>query len=590
MKRKIAGLLIFCVFILYPFSISQPKSENSFTLLWQQPKELINSDREDGLSRILKLENGEIWMVWMSNRDGNNEIYLKKQLRNDKWTDTINLTNNPSDDRMPFLFQDNSGHVWLLWTTDRKGNFDIYYQIYSNGKWSTPKPLSFSGHWDEYATGCLTKSGTIWIAWNSYQQENDDIYYSYKDGKSWGGPVRVTKDKAEDRFPFVFQSNDGKIWIFWSSDRDGNWEIYFKRYSPPRSLETKEPVRFTFDTSIDSTPYVIQTEDNRLWVFWTSDKGGGSIYYRYSDNGEVWSDPEKLESLRGYIIPSAIETEDHGILVTATKKSGNHYSIYTICSEFGEEKATLSIESSPSSSVYINDSYKGETPLDLKLEKGEYIVRIEKENYEIYTKTVTLSSGESESVFVELTKITPPPTTLSPTTVPRHTTSPPTTKLPTTSLTTTAPPTTSLYTPPSSQSSSFVYIGVFAGIIILLLVIYQMTRKKPEKIEEKEIEKEEPKKEVIIEKPSEHCPFCGKLIPEDSKVCPYCKKDLEITPELKSLLDEEKKWKEELERLKTNKSKLEEKIYEEKYNEIMGKLVDIKDKIIKEKMKGGKKK
>jgi len=470
MKRKIAGLLIFCVFILYPFSISQPKSENSFTLLWQQPKELINSDREDGLSRILKLENGEIWMVWMSNRDGNNEIYLKKQLRNDKWTDTINLTNNPSDDRMPFLFQDNSGHVWLLWTTDRKGNFDIYYQIYSNGKWSTPKPLSFSGHWDEYATGCLTKSGTIWIAWNSYQQENDDIYYSYKDGKSWGGPVRVTK-----------------------------------RYSPPRSLETKEPVRFTFDTSIDSTPYVIQTEDNRLWVFWTSDKGGGSIYYRYSDNGEVWSDPEKLESLRGYIIPSAIETEDHGILVTATKKSGNHYSIYTICSEFGEEKATLSIESSPSSSVYINDSYKGETPLDLKLEKGEYIVRIEKENYEIYTKTVTLSSGESESVFVELTKITPPPTTLSPTTVPRHTTSPPTTKLPTTSLTTTAPPTTSLYTPPSSQSSSFVYIGVFAGIIILLLVIYQMTRKKPEKIEEKEIEKEEPKKEVIIEKPSEHC-------------------------------------------------------------------------------------
>jgi len=57
-----------------------------------------------------------------------------------------------------------------------------------------------------------------------------------------------------------------------------------------------------------------------------------------------------------------------------------------------------------------------------------------------------------------------------------------------------------------------------------------------------------------------------------------------------TVLDEEKKWKEELERLKTNKSKLEEKIYEEKYNEIMGKLVDIKDKIIKEKMKGGKKK
>ena len=173
----------------------------------------------------------------------------------------------------------------------------------------------------------------------------------------------------------------------------------------------------------------------------------------------------------------------------------------------------------------------------------------------------------------------PKPTTATPTTRPA-TTSPPTT---------TTPPTTSPYTPPSSQSGSFAYIGVFAGIIVLFLVIYQMTRKKPEKIKEELFEKES-KKEVIVEKSSKHCPFCGKLISLNVTICPYCKKDLEITPELKELLEEEKEWKEKLERLKTKKSKLEEKIYEEKYNEIMDKLVDIKDKIIKEKMKRGKKK
>ncbi|OQX56591.1 MAG: hypothetical protein B5M53_00725 [Candidatus Cloacimonas sp. 4484_209] len=192
-------------------------------------------------------------------------------------------------------------------------------------------------------------------------------------------------------------------------------------------------------------------------------------------------------------------------------------------------------------------------------------------NYRIILRT--LNAGEYSASFT-ITGEAAPPTTRP------ATTSPPTT---------TTPPTTSPYTTPSSQSGSFVYIGVFAGIIVLLLVIYQMTRKKPEKIKEKWIEKE-PKKEVIVEKPSKHCPFCGKLISLNVTICPYCKKSLEITPELKRLLDEEKKWKEKLEQLKANKGKLEEEIYEEKYNEIMDKLVDIKDKIIQEKIrKRGKK-
>jgi len=567
--KKIMSLLIFCIFILYPFLISQLNSENTPSISWQQPKELVNSDGEDGLSRMLKLDNGEIWLVWMSNREGNNEIYLKKQLNDGKWTDTVNLTNNPSDDRMPFLFQDNSDCVWLLWTTNRKGNFDIYYQIYSKGKWSTPKPLTYSHHWDEYATGCSTNSGQIWITWNSYQCGNDDIYYVYGDEKSLKGPVRVTKDKAEDRFPFVFQSNDGKIWIFWSSDRDGNWEIYFKRYSPPRSLETKEPVRFTFDTSIDSTPYVIQTEDNRLWVFWTSNRDGGSIYYKYSDDGEHWSTPEKLGNIRGYILPSAVETENREIFLASTRKSGNHYSVYTICSEFKEKRATLLISSSPSASVYINNNYKGETPLDLELESGKYTVRIEKENYEPYTETIELHSGESKNLSVDLTRITPPPTA-STSTAPTY--APPTTAVKSTTLppTTTSPQTTMQSTSVPTQSRSLLYLGI-PIIVICIFGIYLMTKRRSEKEHIKKIKKEK--------------------LPEDK-----LKKSKEISPELQELLQKKEEWKKKLEELKGEKDNLLSKgimtkeEYQKKYEEIIDKLVDIEDKIIKEKMKRGKKK
>ena len=94
------------------------------------------------------------------------------------------------------------------------------------------------------------------------------------------------------------------------------------------------------------------------------------------------------------------------------------------------------------------------------------------------------------------------------------------------------------------------------------------------------------------------CPFCKRLIPEDSKICPYCKKDLEFRVKINKFLKEKQEYQKRLENLKKRKEELiqegilSEEEYEKKYNEIMDKLVDIEDRIIRtklreEKPKGG---
>jgi len=65
---------------------------------------------------------------------------------------------------------------------------------------------------------------------------------------------------------------------------------------------------------------------------------------------------------------------------------------------------------------------------------------------------------------------------------------------------------------------------------------------------------------------------------------------------LQRLLQEKEEWREKLNELKSQKNELikkgvlTEEIYKQRYEEIMDKLVDIEDKFIQEKMKGGKKK
>jgi len=66
-------------------------------------------------------------------------------------------------------------------------------------------------------------------------------------------------------------------------------------------------------------------------------------------------------------------------------------------------KATLSISSTPSYAiVYIKNEYKGVTPLKLKMNPGEYNIRIEKEGYQSYAQTVELSPGGSKSISINL--------------------------------------------------------------------------------------------------------------------------------------------------------------------------------------------
>ena len=97
-----------------------------------------------------------------------------------------------------------------------------------------------------------------------------------------------------------------------------------------------------------------------------------------------------------------------------------------------EEKAILSIDSNPNASLYINDSYIGTTPFTLKLEKGKYTIRIEKEGYITYTETIELFSGEKKNMFVYLNKVT----------------------------------------------NHSLYIGIFVVMIVSILAIYYITKKK----------------------------------------------------------------------------------------------------------------
>jgi len=133
------------------------------------------------------------------------------------------------------------------------------------------------------------------------------------------------------------------------------------------------------------------------------------------------------------------------------------------------------------------------------------------------------------------------------------------------------------------ESNTLLYLGVGVPVIIFILIVYKLLTKKPKRIEKRA-------KKELIERLKEE--ISKKKRKQELKE----KKIEKLSPRMNYLLKRKEELNRELEELKKHKYKLisqkimTEETYKKRYEEIMDKLVDIGDKIIQEKMKGGKKK
>jgi len=248
---------------------------------WSSEMQLTNNQSTDGTPYAMQASNGDIWVVWMTFRLGNYEIYYKT-FNGTAWSTDIRLTNNPSRDEFPAILQTNDGKIWVFWDSLRTGNYDIFYKTtIDNGANWTPDTQVTSRNDDEWDPSVIeTADGKVWLA---YTRKND-IYFMTYDGIHWSSAERLTTDANDDWHPSILQDNAGNIWVFWDSNRisyDGvpQTDIFYQFYNGVSWLTYD--VQLTTDPDEDDMPSAIQDTGGNMWVLWSSDRDfNRDLYYR----------------------------------------------------------------------------------------------------------------------------------------------------------------------------------------------------------------------------------------------------------------------------------------------------------------------
>ncbi len=184
---------------------------------------LVANTSQDIAPSSAQLPNGTLYVSFSSNRAGNFDIYLKKYNPSTGWSADYQVTTNTADEKVSSLVAASDGTLWIFWDRQFPTYSNIYYKTYKNGAWSAEAPLTNDlvpiENWGPSAT--QTRDGKIWVTWQRVLDDhfkNVFIFYTTWNGSSWAAITEKTNTSNNDSNPAIIQDANLTIWMFWSRE------------------------------------------------------------------------------------------------------------------------------------------------------------------------------------------------------------------------------------------------------------------------------------------------------------------------------------------------------------------------------------
>ncbi len=257
---------------------------------WSQATQLTFCGGANSGVSALQTADKTIWLVWASDRSGNYDLYYKTSIDyGASWSNDTQLTDHASHDLKPTILQMSNGEIWTTWSSDREGDYNLYLKTSSDngGSWSNATQLTAHPNHDKMPSLVQIANGSIWLVWASSRTGNYDLYYKTSSnlGASWSDATQLTDGPKVESNPCVLQTMNGKLWLFWSKREPADVEtatddLYYM-YSSDNGATWSDNIQFTTDGYDDIWPSVTQSHFVRIWVVWTSDRADQPDYGNY---------------------------------------------------------------------------------------------------------------------------------------------------------------------------------------------------------------------------------------------------------------------------------------------------------------------
>ena len=160
---------------------------------------------------------GKVWVIWSEQVEGNWDLYAR-DFDGDGWGKIKRLTTGSQPDIHHKAVRDSSGTIHLVWQGARANRFGIYYMSYSSQVgWSEAtrvSPPTAGNCWEPSVVA--DSNGTVYVGWDQYSERSGyDIYLARKAASSWDAPRAITRTGRFEAYVTLAADQQDRIWMAW---------------------------------------------------------------------------------------------------------------------------------------------------------------------------------------------------------------------------------------------------------------------------------------------------------------------------------------------------------------------------------------
>lgn len=176
----------------------------------------------------------------------------------------------------PAIAVDGAGRVWVFWSGNQDGNFDLYARSFTNSKPGSTLEFTADNGPDIVPAAATDAKGNVWVTWQAFRNGRAQIPAAQQMGDKFSAAIVVGSSAANEWNPAIAASPKGDVAIAWDSYRKGDYDIYLRTFDANAKLAAETAAA---SARYEAYPSLAYDLSGRLWVAWEeSDVGWGKDY------------------------------------------------------------------------------------------------------------------------------------------------------------------------------------------------------------------------------------------------------------------------------------------------------------------------
>ncbi|OHB67092.1 MAG: hypothetical protein A2Y76_15545 [Planctomycetes bacterium RBG_13_60_9] len=243
--------------------------------------QLTSDARDQCYPDMVAGADGRVYLVWQDNRRGNWDIFVSVCSDGQNFSREVRVTDSDDNETAPAIAVDSqaTGRVYVAWEDDRNGNQDIYVASSTNA-FSTSTTSQVTTNAEDQTEPDVSVDGqnTAYIVWTDMRNGQADIYGAASNAGPWTNVPIVTTASIQADPALAAEPAGSILHLLWVDNAPGNKDIYYVSFTglPGSPLAGQSIIDDT--SSADQTaPTIVCAGNSGAFACWQDSRHVGSL-------------------------------------------------------------------------------------------------------------------------------------------------------------------------------------------------------------------------------------------------------------------------------------------------------------------------